>query len=119
VLVNIAIDGYDGLVIDRTQIVSAVGQIQVANSYDTYFTSDSVALRATWRLASAVVRPERIRRSSSPPASAAGRNHKRGPYAGIRLVGGSAAARPHARDQGRPGAPQSRDRLPPRGSECS
>lgn len=49
-----------GLVVDRSAIVSAVGPVTVATSNDVFFTSDSVALRATWRIGQAVVRPARI-----------------------------------------------------------
>jgi HK97 family phage major capsid protein len=60
VLVNVAMPDYTGLVVDRLSIVSAVGDVQVASSEHQYFTSDSVALRATWRIGHAVVRPNRI-----------------------------------------------------------
>lgn len=51
-----------GIVVDRTQIVSAVGQVKVAQSDHAAFTSDAVVLRATWRIAWGVPRPERIGR---------------------------------------------------------
>lgn len=60
VLTNIAVPAGVGFVVDRSAIVSAVGQVRVANSEHQYFNSDSVALRATWRIGHAVVRPERI-----------------------------------------------------------
>lgn len=60
VLINIAVPANTGFVIDRSAIVSAVGQVRVANSEHKYFSSDSIALRATWRIGHAVVRPERI-----------------------------------------------------------
>jgi HK97 family phage major capsid protein len=60
VLVNIAVPANTGFVVDRNAIVSAVGPVRVANSEHEYFSSDSVAVRATWRIGHAVVRPERI-----------------------------------------------------------
>lgn len=60
VLVNPALPEGKGLVVDRTAIVSAAGDVKVASSEHQYFTSDSVALRATFRFGHVVVRPERI-----------------------------------------------------------
>lgn len=60
VLVNVAVPAGAGFVVDHTAIVSAVGDVRVANSEHEYFSSDSVALRATWRIGHAVVRPERV-----------------------------------------------------------
>ncbi|MGY4713026.1 phage major capsid protein [Mycolicibacterium sp. CBM1] len=60
VLRNRAVPAGTGFVVDKSAIVSAVGTVRVANSEHEYFSSDSVALRATWRIGHAVVRPERI-----------------------------------------------------------
>lgn len=60
VIVNNAVPQSVGFVIDKNSIMSAVGQIKVATSEDFFFSADSVAVRATWRLGHAVVRPERI-----------------------------------------------------------
>ncbi|MED5813869.1 phage major capsid protein [Mycolicibacterium sp. 050232] len=60
VLVNRWASPYTGLVIDKTAVVSAVGDVKIAASEHTYFSSDSVALRATWRIGWNVVRPQRI-----------------------------------------------------------
>lgn len=60
VLVNIAVPANTGFVVDSTAIVSAVGDVRVASSEHQYFSADSIALRATWRIGHAVVRPERI-----------------------------------------------------------
>lgn len=49
-----------GVLIDPTAIVSAVSQVFIATSDQTYFTSDSVGIRATWRTGHSIVRPERI-----------------------------------------------------------
>jgi HK97 family phage major capsid protein len=62
VLVNPAMSAHTGLVIDRQAIVSAVGDVQVANSEHALFSHDSVLLRATWRFGHVVVRPNRIGR---------------------------------------------------------
>lgn len=47
------------LVVDKSAIPSAVGQVQVAASEHTYFESDSIALRTTWRIGWKVAKPER------------------------------------------------------------
>lgn len=60
VLVNRWAPSFSGLVIDRSAVVSAVGPIKIAVSEHQYFSSDSVALRATWRIGWNVVRPNRI-----------------------------------------------------------
>ncbi len=60
VLVNRAVPDYTGIVVDRNAVVSAVGSVMVATSEHQYFTSDSVALRATWRIGHVVVRADRI-----------------------------------------------------------
>ncbi|MCL2090888.1 MAG: phage major capsid protein [Micrococcales bacterium] len=59
VLVSPAMPAGTGLVIDRSAVVSAVGQVMVAQSEHQYFSSDSIALRCTWRLGWNLVRPER------------------------------------------------------------
>lgn len=56
----LVVPAYSGLVIDRRAIVSAAGPVQIATSSDVYFDSDSIGLRATWRVGHAVVRPNRI-----------------------------------------------------------
>lgn len=60
VLVSPAMDTMTGLVVDKSAIVSAVGQVLVATSEHTYFTTDGIALRATWRFGANVVHPDRI-----------------------------------------------------------
>lgn len=60
VLVTPAMTSMTGLVVDRNAIVSAVGQVSVATSEHTYFASDGIALRATWRFGANVVHPDRI-----------------------------------------------------------
>lgn len=60
VAVNHALPAYSGIVVDRFAVVSAVGPVVIATSTDQYFSSDSVAVRATFRLGSVVVRPDRI-----------------------------------------------------------
>jgi hypothetical protein len=44
----------------REPIVSAVSNVLIATSDQTYFTYDSVGIRATWRTGHSVVRPDRI-----------------------------------------------------------
>ena len=60
VMVNRWATPYSGVVIDRGAVVSAVGPVMIASSEHQYFSSDSVALRATWRIGWNVVRPQRI-----------------------------------------------------------
>lgn len=60
VLVNRWAPAFSGIVIDRNAVVSAVGQVKIATSEHQYFSSDSIAVRATWRIGWNVVRPNRI-----------------------------------------------------------
>lgn len=60
VVVNIALPDYTGLVIDRNAVVSAYGAVNVNTSEHQYFTSDSIAVRCTFRMGQNVVRPNRI-----------------------------------------------------------
>lgn len=60
VTVTNALSANSGLVVDRTAVVSAVGPVNVATDDSVYFTSDGVALRATWRIGWNTVRPNRI-----------------------------------------------------------
>lgn len=59
-LVTGALTGSSGLVIDKSAVVSAVGNIEVAVSQDAFFQSDSVGVRVTLRAGWNVVRPERL-----------------------------------------------------------
>lgn len=49
-----------GLVIDSGAVVSAVGNVNVQTSEHAYFTSDSIALKATFRFGANIVRPDRV-----------------------------------------------------------
>lgn len=60
VVVNVALPAYTGMVIDRSAIVAAYGSLMVSTSEHQYFSSDSVAVRATWRIGQNVVRPARL-----------------------------------------------------------
>jgi HK97 family phage major capsid protein len=60
VLVSSAMAANAGMLIDSTAVVSAVGDVQVAQSEHAYFSSDSIALRCTWRFGQNVVKPNRI-----------------------------------------------------------
>jgi HK97 family phage major capsid protein len=60
VLVNRFAPAHTGLVVDQTAVVSAVGPVMVATSADQYFSSDSIAVRATWRIGQGVPRPDRL-----------------------------------------------------------
>lgn len=59
VFVNREMPSYSGLMIDRTAVVSAVGELHVDVSTDRYFEYDSALLRITWRIGQSVVRPDR------------------------------------------------------------
>lgn len=60
VLVSSAMTAGSGIVVDKSAIASAVGQVQVASSEHLYFNSDNIALRCTWRIGWNIVHPERI-----------------------------------------------------------
>lgn len=60
VTITNALSANSGLVIDRNAIVSAVGPVRVETNESVYFNSDSVAVRATWRIGHNIVRPDRI-----------------------------------------------------------
>lgn len=60
VLVNKAVPDYTGVVVDASAVVYAVGPVMISVSEHQYFSSDSVGVRATWRIGHVVVRPDRI-----------------------------------------------------------
>ncbi|QPZ39532.1 phage major capsid protein [Paramicrobacterium chengjingii] len=60
VLVSSAMTGGNGVVVDKSAVASAVGQVMVGSSEHVYFNSDNIALRCTWRLGWNVVHPDRI-----------------------------------------------------------
>ncbi|BDX30940.1 hypothetical protein TUM20985_14870 [Mycobacterium antarcticum] len=60
VIVDPAMPTNQGMVLDKTAVVSAVGPVQVAVSDQVYFNADSVGVRCTWRFGQNVVRPNRI-----------------------------------------------------------
>ena len=60
VIVTNALASGTGLVLDRTAIVSAVGDVMLARSEHAYFSSDSIALRCTWRFGANLVHPDRV-----------------------------------------------------------
>lgn len=60
VRVHSAVPAGTGVVYDRSAIVSAVGDLQLAVSTDAYFASDSIAVRCTFRFGAALVRPDRV-----------------------------------------------------------
>ncbi len=60
VIVTNALASGTGMVLDRSAIVSAVGDVLVARSEHLYFDSDSIALRCTWRFGANLVHPDRV-----------------------------------------------------------
>lgn len=64
---NIAVPAGVGFVVDKSAIVSAVGDVRIANSEHERFSADTVVLRATWRIGHTVMRPERIGRFTVAP----------------------------------------------------
>jgi HK97 family phage major capsid protein len=63
------ITAYDGLVIDKSAVVSAIGPVSIATSEHALFSKDSVQLRATWRIGWGVTRPDRIGKFSTEPGT--------------------------------------------------
>jgi HK97 family phage major capsid protein len=59
VLVNREMPSYSGVMLDRSAVVSAVGEVYVSVSEHRYFKFDSQLLRITWRIGQSVVRPDR------------------------------------------------------------
>lgn len=49
-----------GLIIDPTEVISAYGDINLSTSTDAYFASDSIGIRATWRIGHVVPRADRL-----------------------------------------------------------
>lgn len=72
VLVSNAMPTNTGLVVDKSAVISAVGSILIATSTDAYFGSDSIGLRATWRLGHTVPRPNRLGKFTIAPVVASG-----------------------------------------------
>lgn len=62
VIVTNALPADTGMILDKTAVMSAVGQVVVATSEHVFFTADSIGVRCTWRTGWNVVRPERIAR---------------------------------------------------------
>lgn len=60
VIVHNAVSEGQAILIDRTEVVAAYGQLQLARSEDVYFTQDAIGVRATWRIGWNVVRPNRV-----------------------------------------------------------
>lgn len=60
VIVSAAMTANSGLILDSSEVISAVGPVNVSVSDHLYFNSDSIAVRATWRIGHSVVRPDRI-----------------------------------------------------------
>lgn len=59
VIVNQAMPDGQGLLVDRDDIVSAVGPVMTAQSDDVYFETDSIGLRVMFRFGATVVHPAR------------------------------------------------------------
>lgn len=60
VIVHSAVPAGEAMVLDRSEVVGAYGQLQLMRSDDAFFTYDSVAIRATFRLGWRVIRPARL-----------------------------------------------------------
>ncbi|MGW0038410.1 phage major capsid protein [Gordonia sp. NPDC003376] len=59
-LVSPAVPASSGLVVDAAEVISAYGEIMLGTSDQAYFSSDSIAVRATWRVGHVVPRANRI-----------------------------------------------------------
>lgn len=62
VIVHAAVTQGTALMLDRSEIVAAYGDLQLARSEDAFFTYDAVAIRATWRIGWNVVRAARLQK---------------------------------------------------------
>ena len=60
VLVNANVPAYTGLIVDKTAVVSAVGDVLGSVTVDRYCETDDVGLKATWRIGQNIVRPDRV-----------------------------------------------------------
>jgi len=60
VIVRNALAADTGIMLDRTAILSAVGDVMVSQSEHFYFGSDNIALRCTWRFGQNPVHPDRL-----------------------------------------------------------
>lgn len=49
-----------GLIIDKSDVLSVLGKVEVATSEHAYFTSQGVAVRCTWRIGAKPMHPERL-----------------------------------------------------------
>lgn len=70
VVVNRAMPAGTGLVLDSTDIVSAVSNVESAISEHAYFGADSIAMRALFRFGATVVHPDRHATFTAPTATA-------------------------------------------------
>lgn len=59
VLVNANVPTMTGLIVDRANIVAAIGEVMVAQSEHYYFGGDNIALRVTFRFGAQLVNPTR------------------------------------------------------------
>lgn len=60
VTVHSAVTQGTALMLDRSEVVAAYGQLELARSEHVYFASDAVGIRATWRIGFEVVRTARL-----------------------------------------------------------
>lgn len=60
VIVTPAMATASGLVIDKSAVVSAVGNLEVATSEHVFFGADGIAVRATWRFGANAIHPNRL-----------------------------------------------------------
>lgn len=62
VIVHAAVTQGTALMLDRSEVVAAYGELELARSDDAFFTYDAVAIRATWRIGWNIVRPARLQK---------------------------------------------------------
>lgn len=60
VIVNAQVPTGTGLLVDKTAVISAVSQLEIATDTGHYFSSDSIAVRATMRTGHVLPRPNRL-----------------------------------------------------------
>ncbi|MCH9729888.1 MAG: phage major capsid protein [Actinomycetia bacterium] len=69
VIVNRFVGAHSGVVLDKEAVVSAIGPVSVAVSEHAGFSSDTVVLRAIWRIGWNIVRPNWVGSFDTEPGT--------------------------------------------------
>lgn len=62
VIVHSAVTQGTALMLDKSEVVGAWGNLELARSEHAFFTDDAIAIRATWRIGWQIVRPARLQK---------------------------------------------------------